>query len=194
MTMTTARIMTNTATARIWLLAALAGAFACDVAPLTRAQLFGAGPAAEPDAGAGADAMDAPAADAADADAAPPADAGDADAEPTPACAPGGGFLSGGVVDACDPAVWLSANVGIAGQHTCSFPDKGSFTLRGLPVGCRLTLTAAKPGYEPWRKVVVIPHEGLAGEVIRLERVGGCAGPAPPAVACRCDVPGCVTP
>ncbi len=173
-----------------------AGAAACDVAPLRGADLFeadagaagagGAPPrdaAAEPDLPADRDA-------AAERDAAADRDAPGADAAPV-VCVPRGtsGLLSGQVTDACTGRP-IEAQVGIAGFHTCSFPGKASYHFAGLPTGCRLTLTAAKRGYVPFSRKVVIP-EGGDGIDIELVWEGGCAAAPPPETACRCDATIC---
>ncbi len=99
------------------------------------------------------------------------------------------GVLSGMVVDACDGNLFLNANVGIDGQHGCSHEGKGSFSFRNLRVGCRLTLTASRPGYQPFCAVLTIPREGRGGFVIRLMRTAGCDITAPAAEACVCTPP-----
>jgi hypothetical protein len=165
-------------TAKILLGAALALA-ACDLAPLTRDQLFGAPDAAgQPDAGAATEVGT------------------DGEAGSDPACVPRSqdGLFSGAAADDCDGSP-VNASIGIGGQHACTFAAKGSFQFRGLPVGCRLTVTASAPGYASHQATVVIDPRGTSGYIIRLRRVDDprCQA-APPAPACRCDVPGCVTP
>lgn len=103
------------------------------------------------------------------------------------------GLLSGSVVDACSNAQ-LDAYVGIAGQHLCAFQFKGSYFFQNLPVGCALTLTARKEGYEPHAQEITIAPNGTANVRIALRRLGGCSAPAPQPVACVCDQPGCVAP
>jgi hypothetical protein len=157
------------------LLIVLVLALACDVTPLSRDQLFGprdASPA--PDVSA------------------PDVTIPDAD----PACVPRSrdGLFSGAVVDMCTGDV-LDANVGIAGQHACTFKLKGSFYFMNLPVGCNLTVSATREGYRPHHATVVIEPGGLSSFFIRLERLSDplCQGPVPTAAACTCDLPGCVT-
>lgn len=97
--------------------------------------------------------------------------------------------FSGGVVDACDPNRTLNANVSLGGQRRCSGAGKGAFDFQLLQVGCKLTLVAAKPGYQRYCRVITAPR---AGYTIRLERIGGCTAPPPGATACTCDEPGCM--
>src|SRR4051794_6941995 len=141
---------------------------ACDVSPLTREQLFG-----PPDAAA-----------------AGPRDA--ATDTPPEECVPRSrdGLFSGAVLDACTGAA-VNASVGLAGQHLCTFAQKGSFQFQGLPVGCRLTLSATADGYQGHYTTVVIDPGGSPGYLIRLDRP--CQAPMP-TPSCRCDMPGCVTP
>jgi hypothetical protein len=144
---------------------------ACELPPLTRERLFGA-----------ADAAAAPDADAAgppDADAAGPPDA-------AIACLPErqDGLLSGVVVDACTKAA-LTAYVGVGGKHQCSFAEKGSFHFAGLPVDCRLSLTAGQRGYRPFLQEVVIPPGGISGIRIELEPEAGCSTPVPGPLTCE---------
>jgi hypothetical protein len=151
---------------------------ACDVMPLTREQLFG-----PPDAGPRMDATTEP-------DATRPPDT-------DPACVPRSrdGLFSGAVVDFCTGQA-INANVGIAGQHTCTFAQKGSFHFSGLPVGCNLTVSATREGYRSHYATVVIETGGTSIYVIRLERMTdpACQGPAPSGAECRCDTAGCVAP
>jgi hypothetical protein len=149
---------------------------ACDVTPLTREQLFGP-----------FDAAPAP-------DAVTP-DTGAPDMAPDPACTPRSrdGLFSGAVVDVCNGAV-LDANVGIAGQHLCTFKFKGSFFFSNLPVGCNLTVSVTRDGYRPYYATVVIEPGGLSSYMIHLERTSDpqCQAAQPTGAECRCDVPGCV--
>jgi hypothetical protein len=101
------------------------------------------------------------------------------------------GLLSGGVFDDCEPLRAIEAAVGIAGQHTCSVAGKGAYFFSGLPVGCNLTIMAAKPGYLPAQATVVIPADGLASYNIRLKRQDGCTTPAPTTMTCQCSTTGC---
>jgi hypothetical protein len=136
---------------------------ACELPPLTRERLFGS------------------------ADAAPGLDASDA----TPACPPGSqGVLSGAIADACSKAP-LTAYVGIAGKHQCSFAEKGSFHFAGLPVDCRLSLTAGQRGYRPFLQEVVIPPGGISGIRIELEPEAGCSTPVLGPLTCACTAPTC---
>jgi hypothetical protein len=198
--------------------AALLGSAAasCDAKPLTRAQLYGVIDAAPiaivPDAGPPLDLGSPPDLVAADVSPPPappdaPVDQGsaaevmppapiclDVPAQPgTPACDPQKfeGFFSGLVVDACEPTVWIDANISLGGQRRCSGRGKGSFDFSMLPAGCPLTLVAAKPGYEPTCANVTAPHTGY---VVRLMRVGGCSAPRPVDGACVCTDPGCPMP
>jgi hypothetical protein len=156
---------------------ALALLAACDVTPLTHQQLFGTADAGAPDLSAG--------------------DSFDGSPGGEPACVPRShdGLFSGGVVDACSGA-FVIANVGIGGQHACTFAFKGSFQFRNLPVGCQLTVSATAPGYAARHAAVVIAPGGTAGYVIRLQRLDDppCQGAAPSESQCICDIPGCITP
>jgi hypothetical protein len=145
---------------------------ACELTPLTRERLFGSRDAAVavPDTG--------------------PMDlTGEGDG---PTCPPisQDGVLSGTVVDACSKLA-LSAYVGIAGKHQCSFAEKGSFHFAGLPVDCRLSLTAGQRGYRPFLEEVVVPPGGISGVRIELEPEAGCATPVPGPLTCDCSVAAC---
>jgi hypothetical protein len=108
---------------------------------------------------------------------------------PPPACEPNrreAGF-SGGVVDACEPSRTLNANVSIGGQRRCSGAGKGAFDFQLLQVGCKLTLVAARPGYQRYCRVITAPR---AGYTIQLQRLGGCTAPFPGPTTCTCDEPG----
>jgi hypothetical protein len=109
--------------------------------------------------------------------------------ELTNKCSPraGTGMLSGSVIDTCD-GNGLDALVGIAGQHQCSYPLKGSFFFTGLPLG-RLNLAAAKDGYTAYSEPVEIVPGGVIHN-IRLTRKQGCSV-APAAAACTCTEPTC---
>ena len=113
--------------------------------------------------------------------------------ELTGRCAPssGTGMLSGVVTDACSGAP-LSALIGIAGHHTCSYPGKGSYFFSTLPLGM-LKLTVAKDGYELYGATVDIAAGGVVHD-ISMARVGGCAAPATADVACTCTTSSCTTP
>jgi hypothetical protein len=170
----------------IWILL-----LACDVTPLTRTQLFGPDAAPAPDAVApDVTAPDVTAHDTSTPDTSPP------DTAPDPSCTPRSrdGLFSGAVVDVCNGAV-LDANVGIGGQHLCTFAQKGSFFFSNLPVGCNLTVSVTREGYRPYYATVVIQPGGLSSYMIHLERTADpqCQGAQPIGAACRCDVPGCVT-
>ena len=109
----------------------------------------------------------------------------------TPVCDPQKleAFFGGVVVDACEPNVWIDANVSLGSQRLCSGRGKGSYNFSQLPAGCQLTLVAAKPGYQPYCAKVAPPR---AGFVIPLQRVGGCAAPRPVDAPCVCTDPGCI--
>jgi hypothetical protein len=186
-------------------------AAACDVRPLTSAELYGgrAGTGGGgTDGGAAGTGVDAAVTvDAADAsDAGADADASTTDGphgcaatcaadqfcnELTGRCTPnaGTGMLSGMVLDACNPSVALDALVGIARQRLCSHEGKGSFFFTQLPLGT-LFVTASKPGYEPYGAAVSIPEESI--HVIRLRPIGGCDAPAPAQTTCVCEGTGCL--
>jgi hypothetical protein len=210
---------------------ALAGS-ACDMRPLTSADLYGAahggnagsahggnagaanggnagggngggaaGASGWDAAGGGEGGLDGGPDDAADAG---PGDAPDAGCPQTCAadqfcdeltgrCAPraGSGMLSGVVTDACSGAA-LSALLGIAGQHSCSYFGKGSYFFSGLPVGM-LKLAAAKEGYELYGVTVEIRAGGVIRDVA-MTRIGGCAAPAPPDNPCTCTTSSCTAP
>ena len=193
------------------LLAALTTWLGCEPPmPLTSAGLQGRRATTPPptDAGNDPDITAAPAPDATDATIdvpptppdlpVPPPDASNGtpqclDATPLPA--PGGcgahannGLLSGFIRDECDTTgVNLIAQIGLDGQHGCSFNTKGSFQFRNLTVGCPLTLTVAKPGYHPYcANVAIPPGSAVSGLIITLKRIGGCAA-TPAEVACMCD-------
>jgi hypothetical protein len=155
---------------------------ACDVTPLTREQLFGK----HADAAADIAARDVA-----------PSDLPPEGPPPEPACVARShdGLFSGAVLDACNGAS-LDASVGIGGQHACTFAQKGTFQFRDLPVGCNLTVAATAPGYAPHYATVMVDVAGTANYLIRLDRLSDplCQSLPPPAPACRCDVPGCITP
>jgi len=112
--------------------------------------------------------------------------------ELTGRCTPrsGTGMLSGVVTDRCTGA-GLSANVGIAGQHHCSYIAKGSYFFTGLPLGT-LRLAVALEGYQLASMTVVVGAGGTVADVA-LSRAtpDGCAGPAPSPPACTCVGTGC---
>ena len=105
----------------------------------------------------------------------------------------GTGMISGAVIDACHQTA-VNAKVGIAGHRACSAAGKGSFFFPGIPLG-RLTVTAAAAGYELFiQEVTIVP----GGNTLNIPLVRSlpvtCADPAPPAAACSCPEPTCVTP
>jgi hypothetical protein len=102
----------------------------------------------------------------------------------------GTGMLSGVVTDRCTGA-GLSANVGIAGQHHCSFVGKGSYFFTGLPLGT-LRLAVALDGYQLASMTVVVGARGTVADVA-LSRAtpDGCVGPAPSPPVCTCVGTGC---
>ena len=89
----------------------------------------------------------------------------------------GEGMLSGIVTDRCDGHS-LSALVGIAGRHQCSFAGKGAYFFSQLPLGT-LELAAAKDGYMPFAQVIEVKAGGTVLDV-KLTRATdpGCAGHA----------------
>jgi hypothetical protein len=186
--------------------AAFAGAGACGVRPLTSAELYGAAGAGGAGGGGGGGMAGAAGGagstneDASDAgvDAGPDVPSTgcpqvcDADQfcdELTNRCAPrvGTGMLSGSVIDPC-ASDGVDARVGIAGQHRCSYVNKGSYFFAGLPFG-RLKLAAAKEGYELYGATVEIVPGGVIHD-IKLVRTGGCTAPRP-TVACTCTDSSC---
>jgi len=191
---------------------ALAG---CDMRPLSSDQLFPTHDAGKTDAR-----VDAPAdgdgrpssrgdahADVA-ADRGPP-DAGRADAAPPPctatSCAAeqfcdeltgrctartGTGMLSGVVTDRCSGRP-LSAKVGIAGRHMCSFEGKGSYFFTNLPLGT-LRLAVALDGYDLVSMTVVVAPGGSVADVAMTRAAPlTCADPGPVVPACTCVEPTC---
>jgi hypothetical protein len=100
------------------------------------------------------------------------------------------GMLSGTVIDTCTRN-GLDALVGIAGRHTCSYPQKGSYFFRAVPLGT-LKLAAAKEGYALFEATIeIVP----GGNIHNIEMVpagdGGCAALPSPAIACTCTTPTC---
>jgi hypothetical protein len=153
---------------------------ACELPPLTRERLFGSADAAAPSPDA---------AGPLDANGSPQDQAGQ---ETDPSCPPGrqDGVLSGVIVDACSKAA-LTAYVGVGGKHQCSFAEKGSFHFAGLPVDCRLSLTAGQRGYRPFLQEVVIPPGGVSGIKIELEPEAGCSTPVVGPLTCDCTAAAC---
>lgn len=172
-------------TMRVTIMTVMAAAvLACSPAPLTTDDLYGAEPASKPDAAAPPDAK------LAQPDTATP-DVRPLDTDPPPRL----GVLSGTVSDRCTGEP-ISALVGIAGKHTCSFQGKGGFFLEGLPTDIMLTLASAAPGYRTFSKVIMIEAGGTPFN-IKLERVdeasnSSCDAPKPPTPVCVCDLPTCV--
>jgi hypothetical protein len=189
----------------------------CDVRPLTSAELYGAARGGSSGAGAGGTTGGGGAGGnavggtsgggAAGNEAGADGGGSDGDASvcphPCPAdrfcdeltgqCLPssGSGMLSGTVSDACTGA-GISALVGIAGQHVCSYQTKGSYFVNGLPLGM-LKLAAAKTGYELYGDTVEIATGGVVHD-IRMVRVGGCDAGAPADNACSCTTSSCLPP
>ncbi|HVT07810.1 MAG TPA: carboxypeptidase-like regulatory domain-containing protein [Polyangia bacterium] len=194
-------------------MAALAG---CDMRPLSNDQLFpnrdaGVSDARQKDARMEA-AMDGASHPDARADAAAdrgPPDAGRGDVAPPPCtvaacaadqfcddltgrCAPrtGTGMLSGVVTDRCSGRP-LSAKIGIAGQHMCSYEGKGSYFFTNLPLGT-LRLAVALDGYDLVSMSVVIAPGGSVADVAMTRAAPlTCADPGPVAPACTCVEPTC---
>ena len=100
-------------------------------------------------------------------------------------------MLSGVVTDACS-GMGVSALVGIAGQHVCSYQTKGSYFVTGVPLGM-LKLAAAKTGYELYGDNVEIVAGGVVHD-IQLMRIGGCAAAVPADNACACTSSSCTPP
>jgi len=102
----------------------------------------------------------------------------------------GEGMLSGVVNDHCGGRA-LSALVGIAGRHQCSFAGKGAFFFSQLPLGT-LELAVAKDGYLPFAAVVEVKAGGTVMNV-SLTRAADpdCAGQAPADTGCVCDGGAC---
>ncbi|MFL5304811.1 MAG: hypothetical protein ACJ8F1_06335 [Polyangia bacterium] len=185
---------------------ALAG---CDMRPLSNDQLFpthDAGRGDGPMIDARPSARDAHADVAADRE---PRDAGRADAAPQPCTAAGcttdqfcdeltgrctarvgAGMLSGVVTDRCSGRP-LSAKVGIAGRHMCSYEGKGSYFFTNLPVGT-LRLAVALDGYELVSMTVVVAPGGSVADVAMTRAAPlTCADPGPVVPACTCAEPTC---
>lgn len=102
----------------------------------------------------------------------------------------GEGMLSGVVNDHCGGHP-LSALVGIAGRHQCSFAGKGAYFFSQLPLGT-LELAVAKDGYLPFAAVVEVKAGGTVMNV-NLTRAADpdCAGQAPADTGCVCDGGAC---
>jgi len=160
---------------------------ACSPEPLTTDQLYGS----TRDAGRVVDAsiLKMPA-DTASPDTSVPVDV----IPPPDAMSQATGSISGNVTDKCD-GDFISALVGIADKHWCSFQDKGGFYYTNVPANVTLTLVAGAPGYKGFSQPVVVPTTGLSAK-IELVRLGAttenpCDAPKPPAPVCICDKPGC---
>jgi hypothetical protein len=105
----------------------------------------------------------------------------------------GTGMISGAVYDACLHTP-VNAKVGIAGQHACAASGKGSYYFANIPLG-RLTLTAAAAGYQLFiEEVTIVPGGNTLNIALDRSAPVTCADPAPPAPACTCPEPTCVTP
>jgi hypothetical protein len=102
----------------------------------------------------------------------------------------GEGMLSGVVTDHCGGRA-LSALVGIAGRHQCSFSGKGAFFFSQLPLGT-LELAVAKDGYMPFAQVVEVKAGGTIMDV-SLTRAAdpACGGQAPADTGCVCEGTAC---
>jgi len=102
----------------------------------------------------------------------------------------GEGMLSGVVTDHCGGRP-LSALVGIAGRHQCSFSGKGAFFFSQLPLGT-LELAVAKDGYMPFAQVIEVKAGGTIMDV-SLTRAAdpACAGQAPADTGCVCEGTAC---
>ncbi len=108
-------------------------------------------------------------------------------------CAPraGAGMLGGVIMDRCTGRA-LSAKVGIAGRHVCSYAGKGSYFLTGLPLGT-LRLAVALEGYELVSTTVVIAPGGTVADVTLTPAAPlTCTDPPPDAPPCTCVQPGCL--
>ncbi len=102
----------------------------------------------------------------------------------------GTGMLSGVVTDRCSGRP-LSAKVGIAGRHMCSFEGKGSFFFTNLPLGT-LRLAVALDGYDLVSMTVVIAPGGTVADVAMTRAAPlTCADPGPVVPACTCVEPTC---
>jgi hypothetical protein len=180
----------------------------CDMQSLRSSELFGARDAAAeaapdsavdvgPDAVDSAaemstayDALDASAAiDSSDASDAADATDGAAAVDTAPDLA-AVGMLSGTVRDTCTNS-GLDALVGIAGRHTCSYPQKGSYFIRAVPLGT-LKLAAAKDGYALYEATIEIVPGGNVHDIDMVPAAdAACAALPSPAVACTCTTPTC---
>jgi hypothetical protein len=100
------------------------------------------------------------------------------------------GMLSGTVRDTCTHN-GLDALVGIAGRHVCSYPQKGSYYFRAVPLGT-LKLAAAKDGYALYEATIEIVPGGNIHDIDMVPATtGGCGALPSPPVACTCTTPTC---
>lgn len=189
----------------------LSGSAGCGMRALSNDQLFAGRDAGRTDARVADAHMDAPVADAhADVGAdRERTDGGRGDVAPPP-CTPdgctadefcdeltghcaartGAGMLSGVVTDRCTGRP-LSAKVGIAGRHVCSYEGKGSYFFTNLPLGT-LRLAVALDGYDLVSMTVVIAPGGSLADVAMTRTAPlTCADPAPVVPACTCVEPTC---
>lgn len=100
------------------------------------------------------------------------------------------GMLSGTVRDTCT-LNGLDALVGIAGRHTCSYPQKGSYFIRAVPLGT-LKLAAAKDGYALYEATIeIVPGGNIHNIDMVPATAAGCAALPSPPLACTCTTPTC---